>query len=229
MNNRYFYRSTLVALVAMTAAPWVHAETPAAALKRCVTESYQLFHGGLNDDAAEAKLTGLSQAAAASGDWHFYLAFNLIRVAVVAQESNDATVVDHAARRALAHLDLAEPLFPGDTMRLSDLNALRGAVRERYLSDVPSAVTSYAQAVLLNPDNELAVESLKRCKALLPPDPTVSTTNTTTTTGSTTGATDTTATTGTSASGSTTDTTTTTASSSTSSTTSSTATSSSSN
>jgi hypothetical protein len=168
MNTRFFHTSFVAVALAVVATSFAQAETPANALKRCISESYQLFHSGANDDVAEAKLIGLSPATMGSGDWHFSLALNLIRVVVTAQEANDPTAADRVAKRALIHLDQAQPAFAADKERLSSLYALRGDIWDRYLADAVSAVFNYSEAVRLNPDNESAAECLRRCKATLP-------------------------------------------------------------
>ena len=180
MNTRFFFQRALLSLLALMAVSVARADDAADTLTRCIAESRRLFHDGVDGSVAEAGLTGLSQAAVNSRRWQFDLAVNLLRVTFSAQDATDPETAVRAARRALVHLDLALAAYADMPKRQSEIQDMRGTIFERFLDDIPSAVTSCLEAVRLNPASEAAADHLRRCQALAAPvaDATIATTAT---------------------------------------------------
>ncbi len=150
-----------------------------ANFKQSLDDGRRLFQDDAGVDAGEAKLGALSPAAQDSGRWHFDLAINLMRVAFANGDANKPKAATRAARRAVAHLDLAETQFKDDPKQLSTIYELRGVISERLLDNTTVAQKYYQIAAKFDPENQSAAEQARRCDSTVQSGDTPATVSTT--------------------------------------------------
>jgi len=103
--------------------------------------------------AAEQALGGLNSSEPDTASWHLETAQHLVLMAAeLAREGNTEAISDIASR-SFQHLAQAGGLAP-DAVTRARAKAMAGFIYERFMGDPASALSSYAEAVQLAPDDK---------------------------------------------------------------------------
>jgi len=122
------------------------------AKNQIMSKSSDLFQQG-DLDGGEALLLSLNRQAVGSVEWQIESAVLLVRMAFHFNTTGEAFIASKIAKRAMAHLFLADRNFgqalkPGPAANIKELEAV---IQERLLGDVDSARDGYAAAAKLAP------------------------------------------------------------------------------